>query len=956
MRPRARATLMLSAAAAAVIAVTLLLAPVAQASFGIAEFEVTATNENGSPDQQAGSHPYALTTKIDFNLAAESPPLPDGPFTEGDVRDLHLALPPGLFENPSAVKSCSQDQFHTPRSSSFETPSRSGESCPDASQVGVVAVRSTFGGGGTRTFGIFSLAPPPGTPSELGFNPYGAAITIVPTVRESGGEYGLTLNVEGISQLVDIKGLEITLWGAPWVASHDSERGSCLNEAEPGAFFAKCPVGPMNEYPLHAYLTLPTSCSGPTAFTLSADSWQGSGPASAGVVSHYNLGDPLALGGCGSVPFEPTAAGIVANPRASSASGFDFELNVDDEGLLQRKRLAASPVKRAVVALPPGMTINPSVGAGLGVCTPADYAAEAVSSPPGAGCPEASKIGDFTVHTPLVEEVLAGSLYLAQPRANPFGSLLAVYLIAKAPQRGFIVKVAGELEADPTTGRLTAVFDDLPELPYSQLDIHFREGQRAPLATPASCGTEASEIALVPWGSPQSVRHVDSEFVVAHGIDGGPCPTGTPPFGRGAQAGTLNSQAGAYSPFYLHLTRTDGEAEITSYSATLPSGLLGKIAGVPFCPDAAIETAKSLGGVEEETHPSCPAASEIGHTETGYGLGGVLAYAPGELYLAGPFNGAPLSIVAIDAATVGPFDLGTIVIRSAIQVSPSTAQVRVDSSASDRIPHILDGIPLHLRDIRVYISKPGFIVNPTSCEPRSVVSSLTGSSPPFTDPTGATASVSAPFQVSNCSSLPFRPRLSLRLKGSTGRGGFPSLRATLTPRPGDANLAAAAVTLPREEFLAQEHIKTVCTRPQFARGTCPAGSVYGHAAAITPLLGVPLEGPVYLRSSSNPLPDLVAVLRGGGITTEVDGRIDSVKGGLRGTFEGLPDAPLTRFTMSLFGGKRGLLANERNVCRSRETATARFLGQNNVGELMRPKLEAACGKHKTNHKAKKGHR
>jgi hypothetical protein len=927
----------------------------AQAAFGISEFSVEATNENGSPDQQAGSHPYALTTTIAFNLAAESPPAPGGPFTEGDVRDLHLALPPGLFENPGVVERCTSDQFHTPRSSPFETPSRSGESCPDASQVGLATVRSSFGGGSTRSFGIFSLAPPPGAPSELGFNPFGAAITIVPSVRESNGEYGLTLNLEGISQLVDIKGLELTIWGAPWVASHDSERGDCLDESEPAAFFARCPVGPIAEYPPHAYLTLPTSCSGPTAFTLSADSWQGGGGA-AGQVTNYTLGDPLALGGCEAVPFEPTAAGIVANPRASSASGFDFELDVSDEGLLQRKRIAASPVRQAVVELPQGMTINPSLGAGLGVCTPADYAAEAVSSPPGAGCPEASKIGDFTVHSPLVEEVLTGSLYLAQPGQNPFGSLLAVYLVAKAPERGFLVKVAGKLEADPTTGRLTASFEDLPELPYSQLDIHFREGQRAPLATPAACGSAATATALTPWGDPTAVHHLGSESIIAHGIGGGPCPAGTPPFAPGAQAGTLNAQAGAYTPFYLHLTRGDGEAEITSYSATLPPGLLGKIAGVPFCPDAAIEAAKSTSGVEEEAHPSCPAASEIGHTETGYGLGGVLAYAPGGLYLAGPFHGAPLSIVAIDAATVGPFDLGTIVIRSAIEVNAQSAEVRVDSSASDPIPHIRDGVPLHLRDIRVYIDRPGFIVNPTSCEPFSVVSALTGSYAPFTDPTGATASVPARFQVSDCSSLGFAPKLSLRLKGATGRGDYPALHATLTPRPGDANLAAAAVTLPPGEFLAQEHIKTVCTRPEFARGACPAGSVYGHAAGVTPLLGVPLEGPVYLRSSSNPLPDLVAVLRGQGIQVEVDGRIDSVKGGLRGTFEGLPDAPLTRFTMSLFGGRRGLLANERNVCRSPESATARFLAQDNQTEVSRPTLEAECGKGKKASRRKKTHR
>jgi hypothetical protein len=349
--------------------------------------------------------------------------------------------------------------------------------------------------------------------------------------------------------------------------------------------------------------------------------------------------------------------------------------------------------------------------------------------------------------------------------------------------------------------------------------------------------------------------------------------------------------------------------------------------------------------VGETERPSCPAASEIGHTYSGYGVGPVLAYAPGGLYLAGPYHGAPLSIVAIDSATVGPFDLGVIIVRSAIEVNPRSAQVSIDSAASDPIPHIIDGIPLHLRDIRVYISRPNFTVNPTSCDPFTVTSTLTGSAAPFTDPRGASATAPVRFQVSNCSSLDFKPKISLRLKGGTRRGDYPSLRATVTPRPGDANIGAAAVTLPKTEFLAQNHIDTVCTRPQSEAEACPPGSVYGHATAVTPLLEEPMTGNVYLRSSSNLLPDLVTVLHGRGVRILLEGRIDSHKGGLRGTFEGLPDAPVTKFTMVLNGGRRGVLVNERNICASPQIATARFLGQDNTGEALKPQLEAKCPGH-----------
>jgi hypothetical protein len=945
-----RATFVRGALGCVVVAMGLLLtAAPAQASLGISEFKVEAIDEGGVPDLQAGSHPWELTTSVAFNLE------PGGAFTEGDPRDLHLEAPPGLIENPAAIAQCAATQFQTPRSSPFEA-SRSGESCPDKSQLGVATLETSLG---TRSFGLYNLVPPPGVPSQIGFAPYGIPVTLTPHIRQAGGEYGITLDLRNLTQSFDLRRLELTVWGTPWNITHNTERGNCLNEADAGDPWGKCSVGRPAHNPAEAYLTLPPSCNGPPTTTLAADSWQQ--PGSYLPDGEPDLSDPAwatasaaaprSQVGCDLLPFSPAAKGFLSSDRAASAAGYDLEFEISEAGLTDPLLIAPSQPRKAVVALPPGVSVNPSVAAGLGVCAPSQYAAETASSPPGAGCPNASKIGTFTVQSPLYAEPVAGSLFLAAPHENPFGSLLALYIVAKAPSRGIIVKVAGSLEADPASGGLTATFEGLPQLPYTHFDVHFREGRRSPLLSPPSCGAYATQIALTPWLEDGPTVQISSPQQIAHGPEGTACPSGTPPFHPGATAGEIGPSAGTYSPFYLHLTRGDTEAEITSYSAQLPPGLLANLSDVSFCPDAAIEAAKHTSGVFQEAHPSCPASSQIGHTYTGYGVGSVLAYAPGGLYLAGPFHGAPLSIVAIDAATVGPFDLGTIVIRSAIDIDPHTAQVTVDSAASDPIPHILDGIPLHLRDIRVYIDRPGFTLNPTSCEPFSVVSALTGTYAPFTNPRAETASVPVRFQDSGCSALGFSPRFSLKLAGGTRRGQFPSLRATYRPRPGQANVASAAVTMPRTEFLAQEHIGTVCTKPHLEAETCPKGSAYGKATAITPLLAEPMRGPVYLVTGfGHKLPDLVAVIHGLGVRIVLDGRIDTKKGGLRGTFSGLPDAPVTTFTLKLFGGRHGVLANERNLCAAPQLAAARFLSQGNRGFEARPQIATDCRKKARHHR------
>jgi hypothetical protein len=906
--------------------------------------------EGNQPATQAGSHPTELSFNVDFSGT--------GPSGENSLESLSLEMPPGLFENPTALAQtyCSAKEFTTPRGATPWEASKSGESCVDKTQVGTLTVRSSVPGKETRTFGLFNLAPKRGEPAELGASPYGEPIVFVPSIRQLEGEYGITLRATNIPQDLGISGLSVAIWGVPWSVVNNEQRGDCLNELEPDQGWAKCSVGPPSKigFEPRAYLSLPTSCEEPMDFVAVASAWQQTGQLTRPTLAK------APLEGCGKLEFQPHAIAQLSSPRASSPSGYAFDIEVDTHGVTDpvcfpgpvfATDCVPTPVRKAVVTLPNGVSINPSVGAGLGVCSKAQYEeGETPTSPFGAGCPSESKIGDFSVASPIVSGPIAGSIYLAAPHDNPFGSLLAVYLVAKSIPRGILVKVAGQLNPDPSTGSLTATFDKLPQLPYSDLSIHFREGQRSPLATPPSCGSISTEVDFTPWRDPNVVRHESLPAPITAGVGGGPCPVGLAPFAPEAKGGMLNSRAGAYTPFYMHLTRKVNEQEIVSYSAQFPPGLLGRIANIPYCPEAAIEAARHNSGVAERDHPSCPAASLIGHTTSGYGVGSVLAYAPGNLYLAGPYRGSAFSVVAIDSALVGPFDLGVVIVRSAVRIDPVTAQASIDATGTDPIPHIIDGIPIHLRDIRAYIDRPDFTLNPTSCEKFILASAMNGSGLRFGDPSDNTlATATSPFQAFDCASLGFRPRIAMKLKGNTRRGARDSLQVVVRPRPGEANIRSAQVTLPPSLFLEQGNIKTICTPVQFAADTCPQGSVYGHVRAFTPLLEAPMEGPAYLRSSSHTLPDLVFALRGHGVEVDVAGRIDSSKGGIRGTFPIVPDAPVSKFVLKLNGGKRGLLVNAENLCRKGQKAVARFIGHANRGWRLHPEVRAECGK-----KRKKG--
>jgi hypothetical protein len=542
-----------------------------------------------------------------------------------------------------------------------------------------------------------------------------------------------------------------------------------------------------------------------------------------------------------------------------------------------------------------------------------------------------------------------------------------MYIVIKNPKLGIIVKQPLRVDRDPNTGQLTTVAENLPQLPFSHFKLHFRSGARAPLSSPPACGTYEAKSVLYPWSGGEPIE-TNGAFEIISGANNGPCPTGgLPAFHPHLDAGTINNSAGRFSPFYVRLGRNDGEQEITHFSIKLPPGVVGKLAGIPFCSEADIAKARSReeqphGGQEELNSPSCPAASEIGHTLAGAGVGPALTYAPGKVYLAGPYHGAPISFVAITAGVVGPFDIGNVVVRQALRVNPETGEVFVDATGSDPIPHIVEGFPVDLRDIRVYVDRPQFVLNPTNCSPTSTASTVLGAGLNFaSEADDNPLTVTSPFQAADCAQLPFEPKLTLRLKGGTNRGAHPALIANLKMHGiGEAGVARSQVTLPHSEFIENAHFNTICTRVQFKAGggngeQCPAGSVYGHAAASTPILADPVEGNVYLRSSERELPDVVAVLHGEEITVDLVGHVDSVKGGgIRTTFESVPDAPVSSATFAFAGKSKGLFVNSTDLCKGKHRATVEFTGQNGKQRNSHPALQVKCAK--KHGKAKGRHR
>ena len=545
------------------------------------------------------------------------------------------------------------------------------------------------------------------------------------------------------------------------------------------------------------------------------------------------------------------------------------------------------------------------------------------------------------IKAPAISEEAFGSVFLATPYANQFsepghpgGSLLALYVVARIPNRGVIVKSAGKVEANPVTGQLTTVFEDLPQLPFTTFTLSFRQGETSPLVSPPGCGSFTATAQLTPWSNLSQVLSVESPaFQIVQGFGGGVCPSGgVPPFGPGIVAGTENPNAGAYSPLDLRITRNDGEQEITGFSSLLPIGLTADLSGVEKCSEADIQLARAKTGAEEEAYPACPAGSEIGHTLVGAGVGQVLAWAPGKVYMGGPYDGAPFSIAAITSADVGPFDLGTVVVHLPLEINPETAEVSIPAGAADQIPHIIRGIVVHVRDIRVYINREKFMLNPTSCDPLTFGATVIGGGANPTNPAGYDpVTVNAPFRVTACQALKFEPRFLVTTSAKTSKADGASLTAKLTYPTGalgqDANIKQVKVDLPKQLPSRLTTLQKACTAAQFASNPagCPAASLIGTASAVTPILPVPLVGPAYFVShGGEAFPDLEIVLQGDGVTIILTGNTFISKAGITSsTFKTVPDQPVTSFEFTLPEGKFSALAANGDLCSATKTVTVK---------------------------------
>jgi hypothetical protein len=932
------------------------------AHYAIEDWRFRAEEEGGGLTTQAGSHPFQVTGTVAFNQGPEEAPLDEvKPIVEPVAlsKDIVSKLPAGLIGDPVPIPRCTMTQFSTEVAFIEDL-------CPQQTAVGVASVtvyEPVTAGFANVTVPLFNLEPYFGEPARFGFLVPKVDVPVVldTSLRDGPGEdYGVNVTSTNITQIAGLMSVRLTFWGVPNDPRHDNSRGWKCQYTTRG--YGDEIVGescePSKEAQPLGFLTMPTACSGPLQSSTEADSW-----AAPDVFGEVPTSEPLqSLDGCNRVPFSPTSSTEPTTDRASAPSGLNFNLDFKDEGLTSAEGIAQAQASKTVVKFPEGLTINPSAGVGLGGCTPAGYAAETIESVPGAGCPNDSKLGTVEIETPLLAQKIHGSIFIAQPYDNPFDSLVALYVVAKNPETGVLIKLAGRVEPNPATGQLTTTFENLPQLSFSHFNFHFREGQQAPLISPSTCGTYTSLAELTPRSDPTAILTEASSFTITKGYDGGACPSGgVPPFKPGIESGLINNNAGSYSGFYLHLSRTDAEQEISGFSTNLPSGLTGNLSGIPFCPEADIEAARHKTGAQEEASPSCPASSQVGHSLVGTGVGAVLAYVPGKLYLGGPFHGAPFSLVSVTSAVVGPFDLGTVVLRFGLSIDPYTARVSVTPSSGEPIPTILDGIVTHVRDIRVYVDRPKFTLNPTSCNPLTIASTLSS-------PSGASSTVTSPFQASNCQALGFKPIFKVSTSGKTSRKRGASLTVKLSyPTGAQANISKVKVDLPKQLPSRLTTLQKACTAAQFEANPagCPAASRVGFAKAVTPLIPVPLEGPAYFVShGGEAFPSLIIVLQGYGVTIDLVGStfIDPKTNITSSTFKTVPDQPVGSFELTLPEGKYSALAANGNLCKAKLVMPTAFDAQNGATVKQSTKITVTgCAKGKKakkkaskHHKRKKG--
>jgi len=788
---------------------------------------------------------------------------------------------------------------------------------------------------------IFSIVPQPEETARFAFLAPVLDIPIsIPVNVRTTTDYGLRFTVSDISQLTPLAGAKLTFWGFPAAESHANERFPKGQPGEPAgcpdqegtACNTKPTLAGINPEPL---IDNPTICTGeaPTS-TLEVQTY--------GDPSHLSNAESTypPIEGCRKEVFEPVLQASPTTNQTDSASGLDLDLRSPQ---FLTKAAAPSEIKAATVTLPEGFNINPDAADGQTECKEAEVEFESEGP---AHCPDTSKIGTFSIGTPALPGRLNGSVYIGEPKP---GDQYRLFLTASG--FGINSKLVGSVKPDPLTGRLTAEFRDLPQAPFEDFQLHLFSGERALLATPTTCTIYTVAAEFYPWNASLAEQESSQIFGLETGPHGSECPGQIRPFAPTLEAGTADATAGAFSNFALKVSREDGDQDIAHINFVMPPGLTADLSGVSYCSDAAIaQAAKEPGRVEQST-PSCPASSEIGTSNVAAGPGTHPFHATGHLYLAGPFQGAPLSLVVVTPALAGPYDYGTVVVRVALHIDPQDAHVVADSQA---VPEIIGGVPLRIRSIQVSINRPNFMINPTNCSEFHTVSEGVGDQ-------GTAVAFSSPFVAVNCATLPFNPQMTIHQLGghrSTARGKDPSLRFDLNTTVGDANLSSATVTLPKAFEIDQRHLGNLCSKAELEKEHCAGRQPIGYVSDETPLLEKPLEGPAYavsgFASGKNVLPHIVFIL-GGQVTVMPQGESMTIGGArLKTVVPEIPDVPIGHFRLTLLGGAHGYISNTESLCVARPTIAVQLNGQNGKSLSQRVRTKTACKAKR--HKRHKRHR
>lgn len=868
------------------------------APFGLASLFVMPSTT------RAGAHPN-FTTGFALNQDLSNVPA-------GSPRDIEVALPPGLLGDPLATPRCSIDLLRH-------------NLCPEEDAVGVATVvvgsAAQPSGTGERFVAlVYNITPYPGEPAAFAFTVVGGEATArldTSVIPNSDGEYIAQVRIPDINQAELVKSSSVTLWGVP--ADYN---GSGPDDAE---YAFGSPRGGATAKP---FMRDPTSCESEPARTidLALDSWEE--PGVFPPIEPVPFATPHECDGLSSL-FAPTLAVEPETKQAGAPAGYDVNVKVPQN---ENPEVFAVPdLKNATVTLPAGVLASPSAANGLLACSDAQF--DRSSSGP-ASCPKESQIGTVRVKTPLLEEELAGQVFLGEPECSPCGpseagggKMLRLFLQIQYGSGEYVrVKLAGRTKIDQRTGQLTTVFEDNPQLPFEVLGLDLKGGQDAPLANPSTCGTATTTSQLVPWSStPEEpfVAEPSSAFQVE-----GCSPSG---FGPSFSAGMTGSgQAGAYSPFSVTFSRTDQDQALGGITVQTPPGLLGAVSHVAQCPEAQAEAGE------------CPQSSEIGTVTTGVGPGSAPYFVTGgHAYLTGPYNGAPFGLSIVVPAMAGPFRLagtngkGAVVVRATIHVNPSTAALTITSNP---LPTALDGIPLQVKTVSVDVNRPQFMFNATNCEAGQAIAAT------ITSTQGTNAGVSSPYQPVNCANLSFKPSFTVSTQAKTSKADGASLDVKVAEKPGEANIHKVDVQLPLVLPARLTTLQKACTEAQFNANPsgCPVASNVGTATATTPVLNSPLTGPAYLVSHGGAaFPDLVILLQGEGVSIELVGNTDIKKGITFSRFETVPDAPIGSFELKLPQGPDSALAANGSLCGQSLVMPTAIVGQNGAQVTQQTRIAVA---------------